>query len=131
MASLCATASACAPAHAGVFLGQHLHSLTALDLGPGDTAFLPGGWLSASAAVEATLAVGGVWMQTATLPVQLQAWSIEVSLAGTAAPLLEAMLQSRTGHKPPHTKLIPQHAPSDVPAMQELLSLAGTCSPNM
>ena len=69
-------------AHAGVSLGRHLHSLVALDLGPGNTAFLPGGWLSATAAVEATLAVGGVWMQTAALRVQLQAWSIEVTAVG-------------------------------------------------
>ena len=68
------------PEHAGVFVGRHLHSLVPLDLGPGDTAFLPDGWLAAVAAVDATLAVGGVWMQEAALSVQLQAWSIEVSI---------------------------------------------------
>jgi len=88
------------PEHAGVFLGQHLHPLMALDLGPGDTAFLPGGWLAANTATEATLAVGGVWMQTAALSVQLQAWSIEVSTAGAFDRHYVLMPQRRPGHWP-------------------------------
>ncbi len=63
---------------AGVFLGSHLQRLVSLELGPGDTAFLPSGWLAAKAAEEATLAVGGIWMQCDATRAQLQAWSIEV-----------------------------------------------------
>ena len=75
-----------------MFLGHHLRSLVALEVRPGDTAFLPGGWLAASAAAEATLAVGGVWMQTDALRVQLQAWSIEVSPCSQLPRILCAAL---------------------------------------
>jgi len=98
------------PAHAGVYLGQHLRSLVALDLGPRDTAFLPGGWLAASASVDATLAVGGVWMQTAALSVQLQAWNFEVSTVGTSDQQHGAMLQCRPGHRPRYTRSNPSPA---------------------
>ena len=61
-----------------VFLGSNLDELVRLEVAAGETVFLPPGWISATAVMQDSVALGGCWLQAGALDVQLTAWSLEV-----------------------------------------------------
>ncbi|PRW57186.1 lysine-specific demethylase 2A isoform X1 [Chlorella sorokiniana] len=67
--------------YAGVFLPAHCEGVVRLEMGPGDTLIIPGGWAHASATTASAVLLGGSFLRRDALALQLEAWRIEDHLA--------------------------------------------------
>lgn len=76
LATYCAWAASAR--YAGVFLPAHCEGVLRVELGPGDTLVLPGGWVHAAATTSAAVLLGGCFLRRDVLALQLEAWRIEV-----------------------------------------------------
>ena len=76
LATYCAWAASAR--FAGVFLPAHCEGVLRVELGPGDTLVLPGGWAHAAATTSAAVLLGGCFLRRDALALQLEAWRIEV-----------------------------------------------------
>eukprot|EP00887_Chlorella_sp_A99_P002115 scaffold21.g2115.t1 len=68
------------PRQAAVFLAAHCEGVVKVDVGPGDTLFVPAGWAYASATTVPAVGVGGSFLRGDCVAVQLEVWRIEERL---------------------------------------------------
>ncbi|GMH38653.1 hypothetical protein BSKO_06537 [Bryopsis sp. KO-2023] len=71
------TAWAASAKQQSVFLGEYMKGMIRVELGPGDTVLLPGGWPHAVATSRDSVVIGGNFLHRFNLRLQLEVWRVE------------------------------------------------------
>jgi hypothetical protein len=78
-----------------VFLVEHCEGAVRVDLKPGDTLFVPPGWIRASATTSACISLGGTYLRSSSLALHLEGWHLEEHLGaqpGKRYPMFKQLL---------------------------------------